>query len=45
MLTDEGITDDNYNHAKDAWNTFNVRSVGEYHDLYLMSDILLLADG
>ena len=27
-----------------TFNTFNLRSVGEYHDLYLMPDILLLAD-
>ena len=44
MLTDEGITDDSYNHAQKVWNTFKIRTMGEYHDLYLKSDILLLAD-
>ena len=34
ILTDEGISDD----------IFGVNTVGDYHDLYLNSDILLLAD-
>ena len=44
ILTDESITDEQYKHAKDVWNTFNLKSMGEYHDLYLKSDILLLDD-
>ena len=44
ILNDEHITDDAYKHAKNVWTTFNMQNVGEYHDLYLKSDILLLAD-
>lgn len=43
LLTDEGIPDEAYTHAQKVWNTFKIRSMGEYHDLYLKSDTLLLA--
>ena len=44
-LSDEDITDnDNYQHAKKVWETFNMKTMREYHDLYLESDVLLLAD-
>ena len=43
-LNDEEITEDNYKHAKKVWKTFNMKTIREYHDLYLMSDVLLLAD-
>ncbi|XP_068735762.1 uncharacterized protein [Montipora capricornis] len=44
ILNDQHITDDQYKHAQNVWNTFNLKNMGEYHDLYLKSDILLLAD-
>ncbi|XP_068685106.1 uncharacterized protein [Montipora foliosa] len=44
ILNDEDITDDQYKHAQNVWNTFDLKNMGEYHDLYLKSDILLLAD-
>ena len=44
QLTDEGISEDDYSHAQNIWNTFNLQNMGEYHDLYLKTDILLLTD-
>ena len=44
VLNDQHITNDGYNHAKRVWKTFNINTMGEYHDLYLNSDVLLLAD-
>ena len=44
ILNDKHITNDEYDHIKKVWKTFNVKNMGEYHDLYLKSDVLLLAD-
>ena len=44
IINDQHITEDEYNHAKKVWKTFNIKTMGEYHDLYLKSDVLLLTD-
>ena len=33
-----------YEHAINVWNKFNMKTFGDYHDIYLKSDVLLLAD-
>ena len=43
-LSDEGITDSDYEHAQQVWRIFNCTTLGDYHDLYLKTDVLLLAD-
>ena len=45
LLNDECMSDDDYRHVEEVRNTFGIKNMGEYHDLYLKSDILLLADG
>lgn len=43
-LTESTISDADYIHAQNVWQKFNIRSIGEYSDLYLKTDVLLLAD-
>ena len=43
-LDDEGISEEDYYHAIRVWDVFNCKTIRDYHDLYLKSDVLLLAD-
>ena len=38
------IGDEDYVHAQKVWNVFEIRNRGEYHDLYVQSDTILLVD-
>ena len=40
----EDVTDADYVHAKRVCKDFKIKNLGEYHDFYLKSDTLLLAD-
>ena len=43
-LNMEDITDVDYRHKKRVFKNFNNKNMGDYHDLYLQSDTLLLVD-
>ena len=43
-LTGKDISDEDYNHAKNVWEQFKCKTMRDYHDLYLKSDVLILAD-
>ncbi|GFU28690.1 uncharacterized protein NPIL_631291 [Nephila pilipes] len=38
---DEDITDDDYQHENRVWNAFNIKSLGDYSDLYVKTEVLL----
>ena len=40
----EDITDENYTHAQKAFEELNLKNLGDYHNLYVQSDMLLLVD-
>ena len=40
----EDIGDEDYAHAQKVWDVFEIKTLGEYHNLYAQSDTLLLAD-
>ena len=40
----EDIEDIDYRHGNNVFNNFKLNNLGDYHDLYVQSDTLLLAD-
>ena len=40
----EDIADKEYTHAQKVFDEFKLKNIGDYHDLYVQSDTLLLAD-
>ena len=40
----EDITDEDYIHAQKVFEELKLKDLGKYHDLYVQSDTLLLAD-
>ena len=43
-LTGEGVSGDDYRRAQKVSNTFDMKTMRDYHNLYLKTDVLLLAD-
>ena len=43
-MNDEHTTDEKYEHAQRIWEAFECKTLGDYHDLYLKTDVALLAN-
>ena len=43
MLTNSNILNEEYEHAQKVWKKFKIQNFGEYSDIYLKTDVLILA--
>ena len=43
-MSEEDLTLDEYKKAKQIWKHFNIKNMGDYHDLHSKTDVLLLTD-
>ena len=43
-LNMSSISIDNYQHAQRVWEEFEIRNLGDYHNLYLRTNVVLLAN-
>jgi hypothetical protein len=43
-LIESDISEEDYAHAQKIWKRFNIKTLGEYSDFYLLTDILILTD-
>ena len=44
QLSKSHISETEYAHAQNVWSVMNIQNLGQYHDLYLKTDVLLLTD-
>ena len=38
-LRNSNVTDQDYEHAINVWNKFNMKTFSDYHDIYFKSDV------
>jgi hypothetical protein len=43
-LLGECITDEDYAHAQIPWHELELQNIGQYYELYILTDVLALAD-
>ena len=43
-LKNECISEKDYSHVIDVWKVFKTNTIGDYHELFLKTDVLLLAN-
>ena len=43
-LNMSNVSEDDYQHAQKVWKEFGIRNLGDYHDLCLQTDVILLAN-
>ena len=43
-LSMSGVSNKDYQHAHRVWSEFGIKDLGEYHNLYLCTDVILLAN-
>ena len=41
-LTDRKISNEEYEHVLSVWNKFQMKTIKDYHNLYLKCDVLLI---